>query len=481
MHLPSGCRRPFRAGLVVSRARRDGLMPVGESRRPVSDNVVAYADQALLLALRGAGQEAVMQLIWIYEHDLDLDGVRRFHQNFGRGLVGRLIERSPLPFGRHRWVSVAGPQAPLEIVENPRPREELWDWAHEQVELPLDPERSPAWRMGVQSFSDGTKAVSLVVSHTIVDGGGVVVSVLAAVHGTGKDLGYPPRFSRTRGRAVLEDLRQLGADLPEIGRTLVKAIKVATRRKDELVRPSAPAATPVGGGNQPVMTAVAAALIDKDHWDQRAKELGGNHFSLVAGFAGKLAQHLGRTRSSDGAATLMIPVSERDNPGDTGGNVVTIANVTFDPDPVAKDLSGARTAIKAGLITARERPDEMVELLPLIPFLPKRAMGRMADMAFNFSADVPVSCSNMGDVPDDLLRLDGTEAERFYFGGVDRNLTLDVLERRRGLMSVMSARLGGRVILPVFRYQPGADNSRARLREAIAKTLAEFELSGVIE
>ncbi|GAA2796224.1 hypothetical protein [Mycolicibacterium pallens] len=422
-----------------------------------------------------------MQLIWIYEHDIDLDGVRRFHQNFGRGLVGRLIERSPLPFGRHRWVSVAGPQAPLEIVEQPRPREELWDWAHEQVELPLDPERSPAWRMGVQSFADGTTVVSLVVSHAIVDGGGVVASVIAAVNGTGIDLGYPTRFSRTRGRAVAQDLRQFAADLPEIGRTLVKAVKVATRRKDELVRPSAAPATSARDGHESVMTTVAAVLIDKDQWDQRAKELGGNHFSLVAGFAGKLAQHVGRTRPSDGAVTLLIPVSDREDLGDTGGNVVTIANVTFDPDPVAKDLSSARTAIKKGLITAREKPDEMVELLPLIPFLPKRAMGRMADMAFNFSVDVPVSCSNMGDVPDDVLRVDGTKADRFYFGGVDRNLTSGVLERRRGLMSVMSARLGGRVILPVFRYQPGADNSRVRLREAIARALADFELSGVIE
>ncbi|QEN14581.1 hypothetical protein ACRDU6_19605 [Mycolicibacterium sp. ELW1] len=449
--------------------------------KPKTDNVVPYADQALLLALRGAGQEAVMQLIWIYEHTLDLDGVRRFHQNFGRGLVGRLVETSPLPFGRHRWVSVAGPQAPLEIAEQPRPREELWDWAHEQVELPLDPEYSPAWRIGVQSFTDGTSAVSLVVSHTVVDGGGVVASVIAAVHGAGKDLGYPPRNSRTRSRAVLEDLRQLGSDLPEIGRTLVKAARVATRRKDELVRPSEPVSAPTHGGGQPVMIAFTTAVIDKELWDQRAKDLGGNHFSLVAGFAGKLAQNLGRTRPGDGAATLMIPVSERDNPGDTGGNVVTIANVTFDPGPVAKDLSGARSAIKKGLITAREKPDEMVELLPLIPFLPKRAMGRMADMAFNFSADLPVSCSNMGDVPDDLLQLDGTPSERFYFGGVDRNLTLDVLERRRGLMTVASARVGGMVIVPVMSYQPGADNSRQRLREVIAQTLAEFDLSGIVE
>ncbi|MCX2930204.1 hypothetical protein ORI20_07955 [Mycobacterium sp. CVI_P3] len=481
MRVPAGGRRPFRTGVVVSLAHRDGLTPVGEDRHPAPDNVVPYADQALLLALRGAGQEAVMQVLWIYEHPVDLDGVRRFHQNFGHGLVGRLIERSPLPFGRHRWVSVPGPQAPLDVAEQPRPREELYDWAHEQVELPLDPEYGPAWRLGVQSFTDGTSAVGLVLSHTVVDGGGTVASIVAAINDSGKDLGYPPRHSRSRSRAVVEDLRQLGKDLPEIGRTLRKAVKVATRRKEELVRPGAPAPHSAVAAGDSVMTAFSTAVIDLGEWDSRAKSLGGNHFSLVAGFAGKLAQNIGRTRATDGVVTLMIPVSERDSPGDTGGNVVTIANVQFDPGPVANDLSTARAAIKQGLTVARQTPDEMVELLPLIPFLPRRAMGRIADMAFGFSADVPVSCSNMGDVPDDMLRLDGTAAERVYFGGVDRNLGADVLEKRRGLMTVASARLAGKVIVPVMSYQPGADNSRARLREVIAQTLSEFDLSGVIE
>ncbi len=445
------------------------------------DNVLPYTDQALLLALRGAGQEAVIQIIWGYDHAVDLDGVRRFHRDFGRGLVGRLIERSPVPFGRHRWVSAPGPQTGLDIATNPRPRTELYDWADEQVELPLDPEWGPGWRLGVQPFTDGTSAVSLVCSHTVADGGGLVASVIAAITGQGRDFDYPPARSRTVPRGVLEDLRQFAADVPEIGRTLVKAAKVATRRRDELVAPGAPAPKGTGGRGECVTTASATAIVDIEHWDERANSLGGNSFSLIAGFAGKLAENLGRTRATDDAVTLMIPVSERGDLEDTGGNMVTIAHVSFDPVPVAKDLSGARAAIKQGITTARQKPDEMVELLPLIPFLPRRAMGRIADMAFAFSADLPVSCSNMGEVPDVLLTLDGTVAERLYFRGLDRLLTREVLERRRGLLSVLSARLGGKVIVPVMSYQPGADNSRARLREVVAKTLAEFELTGVIE
>lgn len=442
--------------------------------------MVPYTDQALLLALRGAGQEAVIQIIWGYDHPVDLDGVAHFHRTYGRGLVGRLIERSPVPFGRHRWVSAPGPQTELQIAEHPRPRTELYDWAHEQVELPLDPERGPGWRLGVQSFTDGTSAVSLVISHTVADGGAAVASVVDAIAGAGRDLDYPPARSRTRPRAVREDLRQLAADLPEIGRTLVKAAKVATRRRGELVAPTASAPVSVGGAEF-VSTATATAVIDIAQWDARAEAIGGNSFSLVAGYTGKLAENLGRTRAADGAVTLMIPVSERADTADTGGNVVTIANVTFDPGPVAKDLSGARAAIKQGITTARQTPDEMVELLPLIPFLPRRAMARITDMTFAFSADVPVSCSNMGDIPDEILRLDGSVAERFYFRGVDRNVTREVLERRNGSLSVLSARVGGKIIIPAMFYQPGADNSRHHLREVIAQTLAEFDLTGVIE
>ncbi len=44
-----------------------------------------------------------LQVGWLYEHAVDFDELKRFHYNLGYGLLGRLIERSPLPFGRHRW------------------------------------------------------------------------------------------------------------------------------------------------------------------------------------------------------------------------------------------------------------------------------------------------------------------------------------------------------------------------------------------
>lgn len=443
------------------------------------DNVVPYPDQALFLALRGAGQEAVMQGLWIYRHPIDLDGVKRFHRNLFGTLLARRIEPSPLPFGRHRWVSQPITDTNLEISEQPRPAADLYTWADEQVELPLDPQLGPAWRMGVQPFTDGSTAVSLVASHCVADGAGSFMALAQASVGATRDLGYPAAGSRTRWRGVRADLRQLRRDLPEVRRTLRHAAKVARRRRHELTRPAAPAAVhTVDGGT--VRMPSASVFIDAAAWNACAESLGGNSFSLVAGFAGKLAQRLNRTRSSDGAVTLMLPLSDRADLEDTGGNVVSIAHVSFDPDPVTTDLTGPRTAIREGLKQAREVPDEMVELLPLIPFLPKRGIARVADAAFGFSTDLPVSCSNFGTMPSEVTQVDGTPAEYLSFRGVDRHVTADNLTRRRGAMTVTSGQIASKMSISVISYQPGMDNSQAELRAVIAETLHDFGLSGEI-
>ena len=452
---------------------------IHDAARATSNNLVPYPDQAMFLALRGADQEAVMQALWFYDRPVDRDGLARIHRNLYNGLLGRQIEASPLPFGRHRWVSAAATESTLDIGEHPRPREQLFDWADEQVALPLDPEWGPAWRLAVQPFEDGTTVVSIVISHCVADGAGAVLSIVEAVNGMTRDLGYAAPGSRTRSRAVREDLRQLGRDLPEIGRTVARFAKVAFSRRRDLARPSA---APAGGvqGKTVAHVPSASIFVDVDQWDARAASLGGNNFSLAAGFAGKIAQSLNRIRASDGAVTLMIPVNDRGDFDDTGGNVVSIANVSFDPAEVTSDLTGPRNAIRDALKKARETPDEMVELLPLIPFVPKRGIAKMVDVAFGFTTDVPTSVSNLGDLPADFMKADGTPAQYVCFRGVDRQVSRDTLDRRGGLLTLAAGRVSGKVVISVISYQPGQDNTQSGLRQVIADTLAAFGLSGEI-
>ena len=185
-------------------------------------------------------------------------------------------------------------------------------------------------------------------------------------------------------------------------------------------------------------------------------------------------------RASDGAVTLNIPMSDRTE-HDLRANAVALTNISLDPTDVTTDLSGVRAVIRQGLKESREAPDETLELLPLTPFLPKRVVRRGSDVVFSFSADLPVSCSILGDIDPTVARLDGTDADYVMIRGVDRYVTREFLERRPGLLTVIGARIGGKMVIPVIGYQPGGPNTKAALREYAAGMLAEFNLTGVIE
>jgi hypothetical protein len=64
-----------------------------------------------------------------------------------------------------------------------------------------------------------------------------------------------------------------------------------------------------------------------------------------------------------------------------------------------------------------------VAVLPLIPFVPKRAVKQGSDVIFGFATDLPISCSNLGDLESAMGSVDGTEAEYVILRGVDRHIT----------------------------------------------------------
>ena len=292
-----------------ARAFFDSRASNGDAR---PDNRLAFVDHALFAQHAATGRKLVIQCVWIYEHPIDLDGVRGFNRRLGNGLLGRRIERSPLPFARHRWVSGRVP-SDIDIAKCARPRAELSDWADERSQLPIDPEWGPGWHLGVLPLTDGSTAVSLVVSHYLIDGFGLALTIAEAILGNTRDLGYPPPHSRTRLRAVAQDARQTAQDAPEVARALVAAAKLARGRRIGIAQ--SPASRPValrgGDGEDIVVQPVITIHVDLDDWDARAKALGGTSKTLVAGFAAKLGQQMGRRRAGDGAVTLLLPISER--------------------------------------------------------------------------------------------------------------------------------------------------------------------------
>lgn len=450
----------------------------GSARNTLPDNRLAFIDQASFLGLRATGQGQVVQCVWVYGRAVDLERLRRFQHNLGHGLLGRRIERSPLPFARHRWVACRAPSV-IDVAEGPRAREELSAWADERAELPVDPEWGPAWHLGVVPFTDGTTAISLVVSHTVADGLGLCVAIADAVRGNARDFGYPQPHSRGRARAALQDARQTARGTPEIARTLVAAARLARRRHGDIAKSRTPPRVTGLGGDKLVRVPAITIHIDQSDWDMCAKALGGTSNSLFAGFAAKLAAHCGRRRTGDGAVTLSFPVSDR-TAHDTRANALSFASFAVEPTRVTADLRDVRAAIKQALRNLREVPDESLRLLPLTPLTPKRAVKRLADLAFVY-ADLPVGCSNLGDLDPAVGRPDGNDADQVFLRLREQRVTRGSLERSHGQLFLGSGRTGNKVFITVVGYQPGNADSKAALRGLATQTLTEFDLTGTID
>ena len=433
------------------------------------DNQLAYIDQASFLAMRANGHEPVQQLVWIYDHDLNIDRLREIHRNLGHGLLGRRIERSPLPFGRHRWVSA--PHQGELVVSPARSRSELRTWIDDQGTTRVDPEHGPAWRMAAVPFVEGGGAVTLVVSHSVADVGGILLSIFGAFGGVKADLGYPRPHSRTRGRALLEDIKASYKSLSDVKAAVKAALPVIREGQPKSSRAVRPA--------KMLETATAVrptvfASVPADAWDARAKELGGNSGALVAAFAARLGFNMGQSRP-DGSVLLNFPVGDRGE-GDARANALTGMSVTADPVQVLTDLAPIRASLKAGLKEVATTPSDLLAPLPLAPFTPKRLVRRLEWIVLGQGP--VVGCSNMGDIPEVLTQLDGTPAAHFLARGVEWPIGPAELDRIGNSLFVGSGRLSGKVLLYVTAWQVGTDNSAEQLAELVSRALADFGLSG---
>lgn len=432
------------------------------------DNQLAYIDQGSFLSMRAHGHEPVQQLVWVYDHDINVDRLREIHRNLGDTLLGRRIERSPLPFGRHRWVADAR-QGDLEVTPA-RPRSELMSWIDERATMRIDPEHGPAWRMAVVPFTDGGGAVTLVVSHSVADVGGILFSLFSALAGMKPELGYPAPGSRTRRQALREDLRALRQSAPEIRSAVKAAVKVIREGQGEGTRAARPA---VQRDTTSAIRPSVFAIVPSDEWDAAAKAIGGNSGSLVAGFAVRLGSIMGQARS-DGSVTLNFPVSDRGE-GDTRANALTGMSVSADPDEVVTNLAKLRADMKAGLKEVAATSGDALAPLPLVPLTPKRVVRRLEWLVLG---DGPVvGCTNMGDVPEVLIQIDGTTAEFVLARGVEWPIGRAELDRIGNWLLVGSARVEGKLLLFITAWKVGSSNSREYFTDLVRQALADFGLS----
>lgn len=440
-------------------------------RTSPTTRVIGLTDQTVLLAQQATGATNMIQGVWIYDRAIDLEGLRRFHHHLQHGALSRRIELSALPFGRHRWVAAA--DAPGIQMCAPAPRAELEAWIDEQANTPLDPVGGPGWHLGVLPLADGGTVVSLVATHCLIDGVGLIQAFADAASGRDNPLAMPAPGSRRRRRALREDALQTVRDLPAVGRALGAAMAMARRdRVPSKGAETAPRLADVADGQIALPT--AATFIDIDEWDARAAALGGTSNALLAGLAADIGRRMGRVDPRNGTVALAIPVNDR-TAEETRANAVSNVNVTVDPSPAPHDLREIRTAIKAALIRSNEVPDERWTLLPIIPLIPKRLFRRMLSTATGGST--AVISSNMGDADPAANRPDGTDADFFTMRSLYPGVSRQTMYRVGGVLALLSARIHGRVFISVLAYLPGQHNSHDRLRRSVLDALNAFSLA----
>ena len=435
-------------------------------------------DQASFLGLRALGYGALVQFSWIYNRPVNVDGLRRFHRYLGYGLLGRRVERSPLPFARDRWGFSRGPED-LEIAETPRPRADLNAWTYERACLPLDPEYGPNWHLGVLPLEDGGTAITLMTSHTLVDGLGILQAITDAANGRIRYLAYPRPGSRTRGRALLQDGRQTLASAPELARALAATVRIARDRRHDVASSiaSAPPSPRLAGDDQPAMIPSLTAYVDLAEWDARAKSIGGNSNTLLAGFAGRLGVRMGRI-CDDGTVTVSLPISDRSE-NDTRGNALAFPVVSVDPTHLSSDLGGIRVKVKQAIADLAQTSDELLAPLALTSMTPKWVARRAAGVGLGAAA-FPIGCSNVGDLDPAVNRPDGSDAD--YASGrlIEPGINKRTLERVGGQLFLVSGRGHGKIWFSINAYLAGRANSQDALREVTSETFAEFDLTAEI-
>ncbi|MGB8406032.1 MAG: hypothetical protein WCE30_18380 [Mycobacterium sp.] len=442
------------------------------------DNTIDYLDQGSFMGLRALGRGPVIQFTWIYDRPVDLDGLRRLQRNLGEGgLLGRRIERSPLPFGRHRWVSSPGP-VNLDVAAQVRSRADAGDWTDDRVHLPVDPEQGPAWHLGAQPLEGGGSVVSLVVSHTIGDALAISEAVADAIDGAPRDLGYPLPGSRTRGEAVRQDMRQTIRSVPSWFAAVAGLARIAREQKSDLATSARTTSAPVTTGTDaPVRLPTVTLYVETETWNRRAESLGGTSNVLFAAFGARLGQVIGRV-ADDGRAMLSFPVSIRSD-GDTRGNALTTITVMTDPAPVDTDLSELRSGIKQELAGVDEWTTAMMTPLPLTPLVPKFAARRLEKMVLKVGK--PIGCSNIGTIAGAVNRPDGTDADRMSIRMIEPGLTSADLERLGGHLFLVAAQTARFTSVTVTGWTLGAANDKDSLGKSVQQTLDELGLTGTVE
>lgn len=439
-----------------------------------SDNVLCYMDQASFVGLRALGRQPVLSLTWFYPQPIDNAAVAQFNEELAKGLLGRLLQRSPLPWGRHRWVSSPMP-APVAWFHDPLTIERLPELRTKLAELTIDPEHGPGWRLAVQQLDGGGAALSILVSHTIADGQAVVQAIAAAVNGQPLEHGFPaPSWRWSPMRLAHDSMDSLRA-LPDVWHAL-KVLTFRGRPEASTIRHTSTEPLKNDQSTSAAVTSVPLIqiIMDTARCEERASVLKVKRNTLISALAVQLALRMGRLDAT-GRVNLVLPVSDR-QPGERRGNALSSVTVKTDPVTCRSNPQQLQTEIRAALTQLDKDGDGVSDVIPLVPYVPLWLARNMEQLAIR--ADLSVGCSLLGDLPPELSGPCGKAALLQF--SILETFTAEALTRLGGQLFLLGYSLGGQTLVTVCGYTPGRITTRAQLMPLAQEALADIGLDGTI-
>lgn len=458
--------------------------PKTSTNTGASHHQLAWLDQLAFELFMSSGRNQLMQCIWLYDRNINIDALKHTVERLAAMHFNRLIEPSPLPWGRPRWLKPADKPTISGINAAMRPRSHLVQWANEQTHAPIHPVTGPPWRISLQRFEDGSSAISIVGSHLVLDGIGALRAIEAAV--TGKTIPNPYITRGTRSwitRCAL-DMRQTIADAPDILAAIVKFLQTSRRKSiTDAVSASRRSPKAAHSKSEYVELPFVAVTVKIRDWEACAQRLGGHANTLLPAFVATLASHLGRRRSSDGCVSLIVPVNRRHGLDDERALAIEFHTLVLDPSKLTTHLQPVNILLKSLLRRVNEKQtDPLKSILPAIAWMPRKFILSIVNRLFNYAENLPVSCSDLGILPDGLTRIDGAACVRVLTRAVDVNVTRKDLERSHGHLVVVVSRYDTNISLCIEAWQ---DKPSTTTQEALSRltqlTLDEFRLEATLE
>lgn len=126
-----------------------------------------------------------VQLLWRVQGRTAPEALRKFHANLAQGPLNRRMRTARLPLARPVWERHTDCSA-LRVSPRTIAPGEVMDWADAACRADLDAHAGRGWVLSAAHVGDGTSVVSLVGSHALTDGQGLIGAATLAARETAR-------------------------------------------------------------------------------------------------------------------------------------------------------------------------------------------------------------------------------------------------------------------------------------------------------